>query len=258
MVTGKPRPNIIGAIAVYVFYLATLARTFAFVDDLRLLPWFVAFEIIFLGLLSWMMWRPVRARWARYLLLGTQIAITIVLHFMAPDEDFMNVFFVLVSYQAGMLFEGLEFWMWAAGILIVTCSTLMITLGPLEGLAKSPLNMAGEVAVLAFFLVGRDVQRARQEREVILSRLQEANAALRKHARLVEDVAAANERNRLARELHDSVSQTLFSISLNTRSAQLLHEKKPSALAGQLKELQELTDHALKQIRGMIAQLRLK
>ncbi len=64
------------------------------------------------------------------------------------------------------------------------------------------------------------------------------------------------ERNRLARELHDSVSQTFFSISLNIRSSQILFKKNPSMLRQSLENLGVLTENALAQIRSLITQMR--
>ena len=64
------------------------------------------------------------------------------------------------------------------------------------------------------------------------------------------------ERNRLARELHDTVSQLIFSINLTTRSAQLLLKKDPARVPDQLKRLQEMTTDALSQLRSLITKLR--
>jgi len=64
------------------------------------------------------------------------------------------------------------------------------------------------------------------------------------------------ERNRLARELHDTVSQLIFSISLLTRSAQLLMEKEPERVPEILMRLQKMTADALSQLRSFITQLR--
>ena len=63
------------------------------------------------------------------------------------------------------------------------------------------------------------------------------------------------ERNRLARELHDTVSQQIFSISLTTRSAQLLLEREPDRVPEILKRLQSMTLDALSQLRLFITQL---
>lgn len=75
-----------------------------------------------------------------------------------------------------------------------------------------------------------------------------------------EERLAIEERHRLARDLHDSVSQALFSITLETRAAQLALEKegtpRPPDLGERLARLQELTKGALAEMRGLIFELR--
>ena len=73
-------------------------------------------------------------------------------------------------------------------------------------------------------------------------------------------LAASLERTRLARELHDSVSQALFSMTMHARAAQLSMEKagvdKSSALGRSIAELGELTRGALAEMRALIFELR--
>jgi PAS domain S-box-containing protein len=75
----------------------------------------------------------------------------------------------------------------------------------------------------------------------------------------VQQKAAAEERQHLARELHDSVSQALFSINLTARTVEsLLRRGGPqveSALA-RLADLQQLTRGALAEMRALIFELR--
>lgn len=72
--------------------------------------------------------------------------------------------------------------------------------------------------------------------------------------------AAAEERGRLARDLHDSVSQALFSMTLQTRTAQLGAQREgidPEGPIGRpLRELGDLTRGALAEIRALIFELR--
>jgi hypothetical protein len=56
----------------------------------------------------------------------------------------------------------------------------------------------------------------------------------------------------------DSVSQTMFSILLTTRAAQLLLERDPARVRAQLVQLQELVQSALAEMRSLITQLRIK
>lgn len=70
------------------------------------------------------------------------------------------------------------------------------------------------------------------------------------------ELAAVDERNRLARDLHDSVTQTLFSITLTAESARAMYNRKPEKVEGQLDRLQNLARGALAEMRSLIFQLR--
>ena len=76
----------------------------------------------------------------------------------------------------------------------------------------------------------------------------------------LEGKAALEERHRLARELHDSVSQALFSMSLTARAVQLAAQESGVDPDGQVAQgvaqLLELTQGALAEMRALIFQLR--
>lgn len=73
-------------------------------------------------------------------------------------------------------------------------------------------------------------------------------------------VAALEERHRLARELHDSVSQALFSMTLHTRAVELALQKQggdpDGPVARGITELRSLTQDALAEMRASLFQLR--
>jgi signal transduction histidine kinase len=83
------------------------------------------------------------------------------------------------------------------------------------------------------------------------------NARLASAAR---QAAALLERTRLARELHDSVSQALFSMTMHARAAQLSLAKAGLAESGPLgrsiAQLAELTRGAMAEMRALIFELR--
>lgn len=79
------------------------------------------------------------------------------------------------------------------------------------------------------------------------------------NARLYErskELTIIEEHSRLARELHDAVSQTLFSIVFTARSAATLLERDPEAARAQVAELQQLAQDAQREMRSLIFQLR--
>jgi two-component system nitrate/nitrite sensor histidine kinase NarX len=77
----------------------------------------------------------------------------------------------------------------------------------------------------------------------------------RLHAR-AREVAALEERQRLARELHDAVTQTLFSASLIADVLPALWERDPAQGAARLDELRALTRGALAEMRTLLLELR--
>ena len=76
--------------------------------------------------------------------------------------------------------------------------------------------------------------------------------------------AALEERARLARELHNSVSQALFSMTLHARAAEKALDRSPAArtdpalakAAGDIAALRELTSAALAEMRALIFEVR--
>jgi len=69
-------------------------------------------------------------------------------------------------------------------------------------------------------------------------------------------LARWEERNRIARDLHDSVSQMLFSLQLHARGLETALRDAPEKTRGGAREIGRLSREALAEMRGMIRQLR--
>lgn len=79
------------------------------------------------------------------------------------------------------------------------------------------------------------------------------------NARLYEqaqDVAVLEERQRLARELHDSVSQALYGIALGAKTARTLLDRDPSKVADPLEYVLSQAHAGLTEMRALIFELR--
>ena len=70
------------------------------------------------------------------------------------------------------------------------------------------------------------------------------------------ELAAGEERAHLARELHDSVTQALFSMTLVSRSVEMLLDRDVGAARTQLAQLRDLQREALAEMRALIFELR--
>jgi len=192
----------------------------------------------------------------RPLYLFLQAAIITGLLFNRPTQDFFALLFVPISLSA-VLFYGKRGFLWIAAFTVALAVPLISSkAGPRLG-AILALNYGG----LCFLFGGyayqvRKAEAARGETQRMVGELQVAHRQLREHASQKEELAAEQERNRLARELHDSVTQTVFSMNLTVQAARLWWEKDKSRVAGQLGRLEELAASALREIQALVSSLR--
>jgi signal transduction histidine kinase len=89
-----------------------------------------------------------------------------------------------------------------------------------------------------------------------LDELQAAHKELQTYTAQAEEFAVIQERNRLARGLHDSVSQTVFSMTMLVEAVRILFDRDKARAASQLDKLQELAKSALGEMRSLIFELR--
>lgn len=92
----------------------------------------------------------------------------------------------------------------------------------------------------------------RQSRE----RLQQANAQLRQYALRIEDQATLQERNRIAREIHDALGHALTAQSIQLENAQLFLPAGADKTAAFLSEAKQLGTEALQDVRRSLSTLR--
>ncbi len=129
----------------------------------------------------------------------------------------------------------------------------------IRGLMQIPIRVAGEVygTFSADYL--QPHRFTEQEKRLLSAFAQRAGMAIEK-ARLYEreeQIAVMQERNRLARDLHDSVSQSLYGLSLYAEvAAQLLKSGDVEKIDQNLRELKGMALNALGEMRLLIYELR--
>src|SRR5690606_28732001 len=130
-----------------------------------------------------------------------------------------------------------------------------------EGIASFihlPLKLNGDVFGVFNLSFCRSRSFGEEERRLFAALAQRAALAI-ENARLyqrAQDAAAAEERTRLARELHDAVTQTLFSASLIAEVLPRIWERDPAQGRARLEELRELARGALAEMRTLLLELR--
>lgn len=196
-------------------------------------------------------------RWPRYfpIYLTLQTLPVFLLLSLSDFSDFFATLLIILSMQTMLQLRPRIGGAWIALCAVVMTLLLSINYGA-EAIALSLIFTAGNVLLGSYALATRRAQAARNQNQILVREVQEANRQLETYVAQLEGMAAARERNRLARELHDSVTQTVFSITLTAQSAALLLERDPVKAGEQLEHLNSLAQSALAEIQTLISELR--
>jgi len=112
----------------------------------------------------------------------------------------------------------------------------------------------------SFYLTHKEGADSFSDEDQDLIQLLASHAAIAiTNARLFErsrELSILEERNRLALELHDAVSQKLFSLVLTAESAETLLERDGREARAQVERLKQLSREALDELRSLILELR--
>lgn len=130
--------------------------------------------------------------------------------------------------------------------------------GLLEPGALLPLQSRGRKLGALVIIGGRGGEFSASQLALFQSIADQLSVAI-ENARLfaeVEQAAIAAERNRLARDLHDAVTQTLFSASVIADVLPRLWERDPAEGRRRLEELRLLSRGALSEMRTLLVELR--
>jgi signal transduction histidine kinase len=120
--------------------------------------------------------------------------------------------------------------------------------------------VAAEGVIGAFYLTEKEAADVFDDADQELIELLAAHAAIAiTNARLYErsrELSMLSERNRLALELHDVVSQKLFGLVLSAESVATLVDRDAAAARAQVERLQDLAREALDELRALVLELR--
>ena len=195
-------------------------------------------------------------RWAGYLYLGVQCTLATVLLFIHPDWTAFTLLFVVLSAQAMIILPVRQGMVWI-GVFIV----ISVVVGAYWwGLAGAGLALALYSGGYAFFGVFAHAftraDAARRESQQLLAELQEAHGQLQEYALHTEEMAVIQERNRLAREMHDTLGHRLTVAAVQLEGAQRLCSVDPKRAEEMVGTVREEVREALSELRGAVATLR--
>jgi two-component system, NarL family, sensor histidine kinase DesK len=196
---------------------------------------------------TWLMWPHPASQQARarsrsllsYLLFGVVSALVIVFSVVYGPAWFW--LFIGVSAIAGVLLPMRSAFL---AVVLLTLLPLLLTLHMHAGLAGVDLWW-----LIAFLLLVRGLGLDMIGVARLGSAILELHAARRELARL----AVIEERERLSRDLHDLLGQTLSVITLKSELARCLVKEDPERCAQELCEIERLSRQTLREVRKTVA-----
>jgi signal transduction histidine kinase len=150
-------------------------------------------------------------------------------------------------------------WRWPVYVSAVLGLALPLWLvtGDLEtAVAPTLMFIPGILFVVAFTDARLGEQWAREEAEELTGQLEKANRQLASYAVQAEEMATIQERNRLAREIHDNLGHYLTVVNVQIEAARAVLSQNPVQAEEALDKAQTLTKEGLASVRQSVSALR--
>ena len=252
---NRPRRSSAGYMVGWLLFATAGLRALIFYQGKAALPTAIALLAGYALLYAAEPWLSPRFRWFRFVYFPAQTVLVLALSNLRPYLDVTCQLYIALGVQALHAFNRRWAIAWLIIFSILLTATEVVGVGWGEGLALSLTMIGGAFFLISYDLLYDRTQADQAKSRALLAELQAAHQDLQAHAGQVEALIAARERNRLARELHDSVSQTIFSITLTAQAARLLLDRDPARVPALLDRLESMTGGALSQLRSLIAKL---
>lgn len=258
MATVRQYPAVYYAFG-FLFTLAVAARALGFYfGEGHPLRW-VAAALLGLFTLLYTTERALSTRFPRYLhaYLAVQTLIGLAILVMPPNHHFSAGLGLVLSAQAVLLLPPRQSYSWIAAFTAVFMAGLVYGHGLLNGLSLGLLYIVGYLFTGAYADVVRQASTAQERSEALFEELKAAHSQLQAYAERAEELAVLEERHRLARDLHDSVVQSIYGLALSAEAAiRRLSEGEEQLATEQLLEIRHSAQAALGEMRYLVFELR--
>ena len=241
----------------YILFLGVVVRTFFYSIDAGAfapVPYALMGGFLLLSLLQPLISRRGSAMTQVYL--GAQTAVVFCMLLTHPLHDYYSTLFLCLALTASTWLRLGRDIVWMGIFCVALTAGLLLGFGWPEGVLYVPSFLGGTIFIGLYGRANGRAAAARRKSEELAARLAEANARLRAYADQAEESATVQERARLARELHDAVTQTVFGMNLTAEAARMAVAQDPQRVLSLLTRLQELARDALGETRAIVDELR--
>jgi signal transduction histidine kinase len=141
------------------------------------------------------------------------------------------------------------------GLLSVTALLLIPEMSALDALLQSLLVLPSLAFVIGICMIAVLAERRKERSEELLSELEAAHSELRRYADRVRDLTISEERNRMAREIHDTLGHYLTVVNVQLEAAGKLIDHEPDRARQEVLKAKELSSQALQEVRRSVRAL---
>ena len=146
--------------------------------------------------------------------------------------------------------------LWTGFIVLLNLGIQYYESGFPDGVRDGFINGLVIFAVAAFASSLLQANRARREAQQLLSELQAAHRQLQEYAVQVEELAVARERDRISRDLHDTLGHRLTVSIVQLEGAERLIAAAPDRASQMVNSVRQQLNEGLSEVRRTVAMLR--
>ena len=191
-----------------------------------------------------------------HIYIAIMTAIVAGLMAIRPMWSSIPILFFVLSALVMLFFSQRVGFIWTLIFSLVTALIFLLEGNLLSGLVELLPFIAGYLFFGAFARSLAVAVEARQESQNLYQELQIAHNQLQDYAAQVEELAVAEERNRLAREMHDTLGHRLTVAAVQLEGAQRLITDEPQRATDMVATVREQVREALSELRRTVATLR--
>ena len=188
-----------------------------------------------------------------------QVALATLIYFVSDHGRIPNLIWLLLLPPVAYAVFILEW----RGIAMISGLMLAVLILSLRRWHDWSFALYGGLAfffailfTIVFSVLAVQSEKARNEVQRLASELREANRRLREYAVQAEELSATRERNRIARDIHDSLGHFLTVANVQLEAARALAPKDPAQAHEAAGKAQAFIQEGLRDIRRSVAALR--
>jgi signal transduction histidine kinase len=261
----------------WIGYILALAASDALFVALRPLiqplpaRYYVPQGLIALGVLGLSFWRWAQARLGRAFLplvivwmsalpiLATALATRWLPPGPLTSAEGLALRLLPVLFMALVLVAWQYRWRHVVLFSLGTAALVIGSLGPLGAGLGSPIvpgTLAAVIQTISFLTVGYCICALMNRLRAQRASLEQANTQLRHYASTIERLTISRERNRVARELHDTLAHTLSALIVQLETTKAYWEVEPATARTMLATALDATRSGLQETRYALKALR--